>query len=293
MSQAAPSAPAVDLSWLGRRLARTDFFGRYASVFRGQGLDWIDLRPYTPGDDPRHIHWAASARRQQYFVRRYREERRHSIWIAWDASASVHEARGAPERRTAAIEALVLLATAALHHGDPVGLVRFSDRVEAMCPARSGRHQLKHLLHAIRPGPARPGPTRIRAAIDAVPRTPGGPAVVFILSDLLDPELATTLGRARRQHNVLTLWLSPQLDDLIVGDGLLRARGAESGPGRWVDTRSPHHRRALRRKLEAHAHAVEALHLPHELGRLVPGKPALHALDRMFRGLARNWRPRH
>ena len=71
-----------------RRLVNDLFLGEYAAVFRGRGLEFDELRPYLPGDDPRSIDWKAFARTGDPLIRRYREDRDLTVIFAVDVSAS-------------------------------------------------------------------------------------------------------------------------------------------------------------------------------------------------------------
>jgi uncharacterized protein (DUF58 family) len=63
--------------------------GNYRTVFRGAGLDFLDLREYEPGDDVRHIDWNVTARMDTLFVRRYAEDRELTAWLLLDRSPSM------------------------------------------------------------------------------------------------------------------------------------------------------------------------------------------------------------
>ena len=58
-----------------RRVVADNFAGRYHSVFKGQGMEFDEVRPYNPGDDVRRIDWNVTARVGSPYVRRYHEER--------------------------------------------------------------------------------------------------------------------------------------------------------------------------------------------------------------------------
>lgn len=58
--------------------------GNFRGVRRGQGLDFDDLRHYSPGDEIRHIDWNASARTNVLHTRLFREEREYSVTVVAD-----------------------------------------------------------------------------------------------------------------------------------------------------------------------------------------------------------------
>ena len=61
------------------RLVNTALTGSYRSVFRGQGIEFEEVRPYEPGDDVRGIDWNVTARTGEPHVKSYREERELSV----------------------------------------------------------------------------------------------------------------------------------------------------------------------------------------------------------------------
>ena len=63
--------------------------GDYRTVFRGAGMDFLDLREYEAGDDVRHIDWNVTARMDTPFVRQYAEDRELTAWLLLDRSRSM------------------------------------------------------------------------------------------------------------------------------------------------------------------------------------------------------------
>ena len=55
----------------------------------GSSIEFQDHRHYTPGDDPRHINWQASARTGQFTMKLFREEVTPRIDLVCDVSGSM------------------------------------------------------------------------------------------------------------------------------------------------------------------------------------------------------------
>ena len=96
-------------------LAEDLLSGDFRSVFKGQGIEFDEVRHYEPGDDVRSIDWNVSARFGTPYVKMYREERELTVCLALDESASMFaagttaaEADGAMRRRDQAILAAAL-----------------------------------------------------------------------------------------------------------------------------------------------------------------------------------------
>ena len=71
-----------------RRLVNSLFSGEYRSIFKGQGMEFAEVREYQPGDEVRSIDWNVTARMRRPFVKRYIEERELTLMLAVDISGS-------------------------------------------------------------------------------------------------------------------------------------------------------------------------------------------------------------
>ena len=130
-----------------RRLVADSFAGEYHSVFKGQGMEFLEVRPYNPGDEVRTIDWNVTARMGTPFVRRYREERELTVMLVVDASGSFDFGTRDRFKRELAAELTAVLSFAATTNNDKVGLVIFTDRIELVVPPRKGR---SHVLRLVR-----------------------------------------------------------------------------------------------------------------------------------------------
>ena len=157
-AQPAPLA-RVDAAAIVRRARRLRFrvrpealstlAGAYHGARPGVGLTFAELRAYEPGDDVRHLDWNVTARQGKPYVRRFTEERALTLWLIVDVSASLRFGPDGRSKADRAAQAAALLATAAAHNGDRVGLVLVSDRVEAELPPGAGPRHLARLIRAL------------------------------------------------------------------------------------------------------------------------------------------------
>ena len=149
----APEAVLRRLEWTVIRRLDGVLHGDYRTLFRGYGLDLADLREYVYNDDVRHIDWNVTARLQTPYVREYHEEREVAAWFLLDLSPSVAFGSQTLEKRTVASEFVAVLARILTSHGNRVGALLYSDRVDTVIPARGGRRQVLHLLHRMEARP--------------------------------------------------------------------------------------------------------------------------------------------
>ena len=71
-----------------RGLVNSLFSGEYRSVFKGQGMEFAEVREYQPGDEVRSIDWNVTARMRRPYVKRYIEERELTVMLAVDLAGS-------------------------------------------------------------------------------------------------------------------------------------------------------------------------------------------------------------
>ncbi|MEK7377173.1 MAG: DUF58 domain-containing protein, partial [Candidatus Margulisiibacteriota bacterium] len=129
------------------RLVTDVFAGQYHSVFKGQGMEFDEVREYTFGDDVRMIDWNVTARTGKPHVKKFVEERELTVMILVDVSPSCRFASVNALKSQLAAEIAALLAFSAIRNHDKVGLIIFTDRIEKFIPPVKG---LKNVLRIIR-----------------------------------------------------------------------------------------------------------------------------------------------
>src|SRR5438874_2793267 len=184
------------------RLVSETLAGQYHSVFKGQGMNFEEVREYQPGDEVRAIDWNVTARMNHPFVKKFVEEREMKVMLVVDLSGSGLFGSGEQSKRELAAEIASVLAFSAIRNNDKVGLVLFTDTVEKFIPPRKGR---RHVLRVIREilffEPQRRG-TDVNVALQFLIRVLAHRAVVIILSDFLGQTAPTRnhiAGHLRRR----------------------------------------------------------------------------------------------
>ena len=283
-----------------RREASELFAGAYRSAFRGGGIEFEESRPYVPGDDVRSIDWNATARTGEPHVKRFREERDRTVLLLLDTSASMGFGSGARSKAETAAHAAALLAAAAGHVGDRVGLVAFDAAIHGeLEPARGPAHTWAVIRAAVRAGARARGGTGAARALERALRLARRRAVLFLLSDFRDDGLfaagegAPALAAARR-HDLVAIALEDPREAALPAAGGVRVADPER-PGRsWLlETGS-----ARVRGRYAAAAAVRRRAVTQRLRRLgadvlwmsTAGDP-LRILGRFFEERARGARP--
>ena len=185
------------------RIVTETLAGQYHSVFKGQGMNFDEVREYQPGDDVRAIDWNVTARMNHPFIKKFVEERELTLMLVVDVSGSGLFGSRDQSKRELAAEIASVLAFSAIRNNDKVGLILFSDEVEKFIPPRKGR---SHVLRVIREvlffEPKRRGPD-LNQALECLRRVQSHKAITVIVSDFLGSPVAprrTGEKKAPRPH---------------------------------------------------------------------------------------------
>jgi uncharacterized protein (DUF58 family) len=226
----------------------TDLFaGQYQSVFKGQGMEFAEVRQYLPGDDVRTIDWNVTARTGTPHVKRFTEERELTVMLLVDASASTDFGSVRQLKRQLAAELAALFAFSAITNNDKVGLVIFTDRVELALPPRKGnRHVLRVIREVLNHEPEGRG-TDIPLALDHLNRVTRRRCVTFLLSDFLAVDLRRPLRVANRRHDLIAVVLEDPRENELPSMGMVALRDPENGERFVADTSDARLRREFQR----------------------------------------------
>ena len=239
-----------------RRLVSDLMIGQYQSIFKGQGMDFDDIREYQPGDEIRHIDWNVTARLNQPFIKQYVEERELTVMLVIDLSASGTFGSGEQTKRDLAAEVAAVLAFAAQRNNDKVGLTLFTERVEKyVAPAKGNRHVLRLVRDILDHKPGHRGGD-FRHALQHLQKTFRRRAVMVVLSDFLDPLPLSALQQARRRHDVIAIQITDPHEEALPALGRITIEDAETGEVGEVTLRNEEELSAFSRQ---QAHAQEEL----------------------------------
>ena len=230
-----------------RRLVNSLFAGEYRSVFKGQGMEFAEVREYQPGDEVRTIDWNVTARMGRPFVKRYIEERELTVMLVVDVSGSARFGTVARFKSEMASELAAVLTMSAVRNNDRVGVMLYTDRVEHVVRPRKGRrHGLRLIRDLLVHEPVGVG-TDLGGAVSYLNRVLAHRSIVFVLSDFQDAGLERPLKRLVQQHDVIAVTVVDPSEQSLPDAGLLRLRDPETGALVDVDTSDP----AVRRAYEA------------------------------------------
>ena len=204
------------------------FSGEYKSVFKGQGMEFSEVREYTPGDDVRSINWRVTARYDKPFIKKFQEERELTIIILLDMSASLGFGSARTKKEVAA-EMTALLGWSAMENNDRVGMLIFTEKVEKFIPPRKGRNQILELIREALSYPVTGRRTDLKGALSYLNRMLRKRAIIFLLSDFLSDGYEKILKVTARKHEVVPIWIKDKWEREIPPEGDFTFEDAESG----------------------------------------------------------------
>ena len=267
-----------------RRLVEDLFSGGRASVFKGRGVEFEEVRPYVAGDEVREIDWNVTARTGHPYVKRFVEERELTVLLVVDVSRSMRFGTAAQDKRELAAELCAELGFAAMRNNDRVGLLLAAGRVEHFVRPSRGRTHLLRLLRDLLDHETESKGTKLGEAARFVSRSFRHRGLVFWISDFEDRLEVRDWRVLAARHEVTAFALRDPRDEQLPGVGWTLFEDLESGERRLVDTRS----KAVQRRYAGQARdrrrqAEQALARAHcPLVELRTDRPYLPALMRYF-----------
>ena len=228
-----------------RGLVNSLFSGEYRSVFKGQGMEFSEVREYQPGDEVRSIDWNVTARMQRPYVKRYIEERELTVMLAVDLSGSERFGTRRRFKSELASELAAVIAMTAIRNNDRVGILLFTDKIELVVPPRKGR---KHALRLIREllvfAPDGRG-TDIAGATDYLNKMLAHKTIIFFVSDFMAPDIERPLKLLAQRHDVVAVTVEDPSELELPDIGLARLVDPETGETIDIDTSDPKVRSAF------------------------------------------------
>jgi uncharacterized protein (DUF58 family) len=213
--------------------------GNYHSIFKGQGIEFSELREYRSGDDIRSIDWNVTARYNQPYVKEFVEERDLQVYFLLDISSSGSFGNKIPKKRKT-LEIVASLMFAALRNNDNIGIFLFTDKIEKFIPARKGKKHVLQILRAVISFQPKSKTTNLKTTLVQVSQILKKRCIVFILSDFFDlNDYLKPLKILTRKHDVILLKISDLREQEIPEIGLIELEDEETGEQILVDTSDP------------------------------------------------------
>lgn len=225
-----------ELEIKSKKLTTDLFTGEYHSAFKGKGMSFKEVREYAPGDDIRFIDWNVSARFGHPFSKVFEEERELTVMLLIDISASSLFGTVHARKRDIITEIGAVLSFSAVNNADKIGVIFYSDKVEAYIPPKKGRQQALYIVRGLLSKEPRGKGTRLSEALRFFNNATKQKSIAFVLSDFIDANYEDALRIAAKKHDVIGIKIYDKMDMELPNAGLLQVQDAESGSTKWIDS---------------------------------------------------------
>ncbi|HOD17975.1 MAG TPA: DUF58 domain-containing protein [Candidatus Cloacimonadota bacterium] len=218
-----------------RNLVEEVFTGEYHAMFKGQGLEFSEVREYQIGDSYRDIDWNVSARFGHPYIKKFRETRELNVLFLIDLSASNQFGTKGQIKSDFIAELTAVLSFSALSNQDKVGLLLFTDRIEKYLPPRKGRKYTLQILRDILYPDLQGKGTDLAGALSFAARLLKKRSIVFLISDFLAHDYTKPLQLLANKHDVIALQVIDPAERILPASGLVRIYNPETGDSDVID----------------------------------------------------------
>ena len=227
-----------------RGLSKHLFSGEYHSAFKGRGMSFSEVRNYQYGDDVRNIDWNVTARTGDPFVKIFEEERELTVMLLVDVSGSGFFGTVNQFKKDTATEIAAVLSFSAIQNNDKVGVIFFSDRVEAFIPPKKGKSHILRIIRDLLEIEPKGKGTDLGEALKYFNNVVKKRSTAFVLSDFMTQDYEDALRIAARRHDLTGIRIYDPAEKELPNVGLIRTVDAETGREGWLDTSSRKVRKA-------------------------------------------------
>lgn len=240
--------------------------GDYQSPFRGRGMEYDESRPYQPGDDIRNIDWRVTARSGRPHTKLFREERERPVYLWADLRRNMFFGTRGCYKAVTAARAASLLAWSAVHGGDRVGGVVFSDHQHHELKPHRGKAAALRLINRLVEHPVwspaqhtETDPAAGARALGRLRRVVRPGSLVFLLSDFrgFEESAWSQLTLLGRHNDLVLLFIYDPLERSLPPPGLYRISDGHGDA--LLDSFDSAKVEAHRRRFDSHLEKLEQL----------------------------------
>jgi len=218
------------------RIVTEQLSGQYHSIFKGKGLNFLDVRQYQFGDDIRDIDWKVSAKMQNLYVKQYIEERELTVNLLIDVSGSGIFGTQDVSKSERMAEIASMIAFSAIKNNDKVGLILFSDKIEKYIPPKKGRKHVLNVISQILTYKPESNKTSINTALTFFASVNKKTSVAFMISDFFDENFEKSLKIVNKKHDFIPVIIRDNIEENIFDLGIVNFIDPETNEIFTVDT---------------------------------------------------------
>lgn len=219
--------------------------GAYESVFKGQGIEFDEIRPYTPGDEVKSIDWNVTARMGEPFIKKFIEEREMTVMLLIDLSASGNFGSAEKSKKEIAAEIAAILAFSAIKNNDKVGLIIFTDKIEHFVPPKKGKRHVLRLIREVLYFKPENKKTDIACALQYLNKITTRKSVTFLISDFMTEGFEKSLKIVNKRHDLIAVKVKDPREQSLPEIGIIEIHDAETGETVLINTNSKTSRKSF------------------------------------------------
>jgi uncharacterized protein (DUF58 family) len=199
-------------------------------------MSFKEVREYAAGDDIRFIDWNVSARFGHPYSKIFEEERELTVMLLVDISASSLFGTVHARKKDIITEIAAVISFSAVNNADKIGVIFYSDIVEAYIPPKKGKQHALYIVRELLGKEPKGKRTALSKALRYFNNSTKQKSIAFVLSDFLDANYEDALRIAGRKHDVIGIKLYDKMDMQLPDSGLLQVQDLESNKTKWVDS---------------------------------------------------------
>ena len=191
--------------------------GSFKSLYRGQGIEFSDVREYLTGDNVRSIDWNVTARMGHAFIKQYEEDRELSVLLILDCSSSMEIPSRNATRLRAATEAASLLLLACEHNSAAIGSVFFDGKIQFSCAPKAGREHSMMILSKLdkieyRTENEKSTGSVLQNALTGAAKLLKKRSLVFVFSDFRSAKWEEPFAQLAQKNDVIAVKITDDTD---------------------------------------------------------------------------------
>ncbi len=233
--------------------------GAYHSTFKGNGMEFTEVREYSMGDDIRSIDWNVTARTGELHIKKFAEERELTVMLMVDASASA--SFGSKNEMKGEVMATIsaLLAFSAVKNNDKVGLLIFTSGVELFIPPQKGRKHVNRVIRELLYFEPKHRGTNMSMAFEHLIKIMNRRSVVMVISDFQDSDFEKSMRLLKQRHDVLAVNVGDVREDELPPAGFIELEDAETGESILIDSGDRRFRKAFAKQVAKQQDGLEKI----------------------------------
>jgi uncharacterized protein (DUF58 family) len=232
-------------------LVKNVFAGKYLSAFKGQGMEFFEVREYVPGDDIRNIDWNVTAKTGVPHIKKFVEERERTLILTVDVSASNRFGSKKMFKKDLIAEISAVMAFSAIMNGDKVGMLMFSDKIEKFIPPAKGKRHVLRIIREILFYEPKSNGTDFVNALNYLNNILKRKSICFIISDFLfDLNFSKELKLLVKKHETVAVITRDKIETNLPDAGIIEWKDLENEAIVLTDTSSKVTKKQFEEKIQ-------------------------------------------